>query len=148
MSDTPEQNIQADDAQAQAGGTDASAELLNKIQLLEANNRKLLGEKKNARHHQWRTCSVRSKICRTTSKRPNNHSWLNWGVQNPLAEATGTVSSLQDELAQLKASFRTRKSQFQQQQIKATAALNAFTQSECASEHLLKCSLAMSLNLR
>ena len=48
MSDTPEQNIQADDAQAQAGGIDANAELLNKIQLLEANNRKLLGEKKNA----------------------------------------------------------------------------------------------------
>ena len=37
MSDTPEQNIQADDAQAQAGGTDANAELLNKIALLEAN---------------------------------------------------------------------------------------------------------------
>ena len=48
MSDTPEQEIQADDAQVQADGTDGNAELLNKIQLLEANNRKLLTEKKNA----------------------------------------------------------------------------------------------------
>ena len=48
MSDTPEQNIQADEAQAQAGGNDANAELLNKIALLEANNKKLLAEKRNA----------------------------------------------------------------------------------------------------
>ena len=48
MSDTPEQNIQADDAQAQAGGIDANADLLNKIALLEANNKKLLSEKRNA----------------------------------------------------------------------------------------------------
>ena len=48
MSETPEQNIQADEAQAQAGGTDVNAELLNKISLLEANNQKLLKEKKNA----------------------------------------------------------------------------------------------------
>ena len=48
MSDTPEQNIQADDAQAQAGGTDASAELLNKINCSRPTTRKLLGEKKNA----------------------------------------------------------------------------------------------------
>ena len=48
MSETPEQNIQADDAQAQAGGNDANAELLSKISLLEANNQKLLKEKKNA----------------------------------------------------------------------------------------------------
>ena len=48
MSETPEQNIQADEAQAQAGGTDVNAELLNKISLLDANNQKLLKEKKNA----------------------------------------------------------------------------------------------------
>ena len=48
MSDAPEQQVQADEAQAQAGGIDANAELLNKISLLEANNQKPLKEKKNA----------------------------------------------------------------------------------------------------
>ena len=46
MSETPGQNIQADEAQTQAGGTDANAELLNRIQRLELNNAKLLDEKK------------------------------------------------------------------------------------------------------
>ena len=45
MSESTEQN-QAVEAQAQAGVTDQSAELLQRIQLLEANNAKLLDEKK------------------------------------------------------------------------------------------------------
>ena len=47
MSDTPEQNVPVDDAQAPVGGPDVTA-LQNELELLKANNRKLLGEKKNA----------------------------------------------------------------------------------------------------
>ncbi len=128
MSETPEQNIQADDAQAQAGGNDANAELLNKISLLEANNQKLLKEKKNA------TASVED-LQRQISDLQNNQQKAK---QNQLAEsgefktlwqeATGTVSSLQDEIAQLKTQLEEKDVAFQQQQIKASA-LNALSQS-------------------
>ena len=127
MSDTPEQNIQADDAQAQAGGTDASAELLNKIALLEANNKKLLNEKKNA------TASVED-LQRQMQDLQNNQQKAK---QTRLAEsgefkalwqdATNTVSSLQDEIAQLQSQLQEKDVAFQEQQIKATA-LNALSQ--------------------
>jgi len=128
MSDTPEQNIQADDAQAQAGGIDANAEFLNKISLLEANNQKLLKEKKNA------TASVED-LQRQISDLQNNQQKAK---QSQLAEAgefktlwqdaTGTVSTLQDEIAQLKQQLQEKDVAFQQQQIKASA-LNALSQS-------------------
>ena len=128
MSDTPEQNVQADDAQAQAGGNDASAELLNKIALLEANNKKLLNEKKNA------SASVED-LQRQISDLQNNQQKAK---QSQLAEAgefktlwqdaTGTVSSLQDEIGQLKQQLQEKDVAFQQQQIKASA-LNALSQS-------------------
>ena len=128
MSDTPEQNIQADDAQAQAGGNDANAELLNKIALLEANNKKLLNEKKNA------SASVED-LQRQISDLQNNQQKAK---QSQLAEAgefktlwqdaTGTVSTLQDEIAQLKQQLEEKDVAFQQQQIKASA-LNALSQS-------------------
>ena len=47
MSDTPEQSVQVDEAHAQVGGPDVTA-LQNELELLKANNRKLLSEKKNA----------------------------------------------------------------------------------------------------
>ena len=128
MSDTPEQNIQADDAQAQAGGTDANAELLNKIALLEANNKKLLNEKKNA------SASVEDLQRQISDLQTNQQK----AKQNQLAEsgefktlwqdATTTVSSLQDEIAQLKTQLEEKDAAFQQQQIKASA-LNALSQS-------------------
>ena len=128
MSDTPEQNIQADDAQAQAGGTDASAELLNKIALLEANNKKLLNEKKNA------SASVEDLQRQISDLQTNQQK----AKQNQLAEsgefktlwqdATGTVSTLQDEIAQLRTQLEEKDVAFQQQQIKASA-LNALSQS-------------------
>ena len=138
MSDTPEQNIQADDAQAQAGGIDANAQLLEQIKNLEANNRKLLGEKKNA-------LSSMEDLQRQISDLQNNQQkakqaqLAEQGEYKTLwSEATGTVSSLQDEIAQKDKAIEELKSQFQQQQIKATA-VNAFTQSGVnAPEHLLK----------
>lgn len=128
MSDTPEQNIQADDAQAQAGGIDANAELLNKIALLEANNKKLLNEKKNA------SASVEDLQRQISDLQTNQQK----AKQNQLAEsgefktlwqdATTTVSSLQDEIAQLRTQLEEKDVAFQQQQIKASA-LNALSQS-------------------
>ena len=127
MSDTPEQQVQADEAQAQAGGIDANAELLNKIALLEANNKKLLNEKKNA------SASVED-LQRQISDLQNNQQKAK---QSQLAEAgefktlwqdaTGTVSTLQDEIAQLKIQLEEKDVAFQQQQIKASA-LNAISQ--------------------
>ena len=127
MSDTPEQEIQADDAQVQADGPDDNAELLNKVQLLEANNRKLLGEKKNA-------LSSMEDLQRKVQDLQNNQQQAK---QTKLAEAgefktlwneaTATVSSLQDEIAGLKQQLEDKEVQFQGQQIKATA-LNAFSQ--------------------
>ena len=149
MSDTPEQNIQADDAQAQAGGNDANAELLNKISLLEANNQKLLKEKKNA------TASVED-LQRQMQDLQNNQQKAK---QNQLAEsgefktlwqdATTTVSSLQDEIAQLKTQLEEKDVAFQQQQIKASA-LNALSQSGVVNPDqafsLLKENLRMDQN--
>ena len=149
MSDTPEQNIQADDAQAQAGGTDANAELLNKISLLEANNKKLLNEKKNA------SASVEDLQRQISDLQTNQQK----AKQNQLAEsgefktlwqdATTTVSSLQDEIAQLKTQLEEKDVAFQQQQIKASA-LNALSQSGVVNPDqafsLLKENLRMDQN--
>ena len=99
-----------------------------KIALLEANNKKLLNEKKNA------SASVED-LQRQISDLQNNQQKAK---QSQLAEAgefktlwqdaTGTVSTLQDEIAQLKQQLEEKDVAFQQQQIKASA-LNALSQS-------------------
>jgi polyhydroxyalkanoate synthesis regulator phasin len=128
MSDTPEQNIQADDAQAQAGGNDANADLLSKIQRLEDNNRKLLNEKRNA------SASVED-LQRQVADLQNNQQKAEQTKKAEAGEfktlwqeATGTVSSLQDEIAQLRTQLEEKDVAFQQQQIKASA-LNSLSQS-------------------
>ena len=128
MSDTPEQQVQADEAQAQAGGIDANAELLNKIALLEANNKKLLTEKKNA------SASVED-LQRQISDLQNNQQKAKQSqlaeageFQQLWKEASATVTSLQDEIGQLKQQLQEKDVAFQQQQIKASA-LNALSQS-------------------
>ena len=99
MSDTPEQNVQVDEAQAQVGGPDVTA-LQNELELLKANNRKLLSEKKNA------SASVEDLQRQISDLQSNQQK----AKQSQLAEAgeyktlwqeqSGTVSSLQDEIAQ------------------------------------------------
>ena len=127
MSETSEQDVQVDDAQAQVGGPDATA-LQNEIELLKANNRKLLSEKKNA------TASVEDLQRQISDLQSNQQK----AKQSQLAEAgefktlwteaTGTVSTLQDQLSAKDREIEELKVQFQQQQIKATA-LNAISQS-------------------
>ena len=137
MSDTPEQNVQVDEAQAQVGGPDVTA-LQNELELLKANNRKLLSEKKNV------VASVEDLQAQMSELQSNQQK----AKQSQLAEAgeyktlwqeqSGTVSSLQDEIAQLKQQLQDKDVAFQQQQIKATA-LNAFSQNGVHSpDHLFQ----------
>ena len=127
MSDTPEQNIQVDEAQAQVGGPDVNS-LLNQIELLKANNSKLLSEKKNVlasqedlqrQIHDLQNDQVKADQRQLAEKGEFKTLWQ---------EATNTVSSLQDEIAQLKTQLEDKDAAFQQQQIKASA-LNALSQS-------------------
>ena len=128
MSDTPEQNIQADDAQAQAGGNDANAELLNKISLLEANNQKLLIEKGKA-NGALKDLQQQMQDLQTNQQKAKQNQLAESGEFKTLwQDATTTVSSLQDEIAQLRTQLEEKDVAFQQQQIKASA-LNALSQS-------------------
>ena len=126
MSDTPEQEVQVDEAPAQVGSVDATA-LQNEIELLKANNRKLLGEKKNA------TASVEDlqrqiSDLQSSQQKAKQSQLAEAGEFKTLwTEATGTVSQLQDQLSAKDREIEELKGQFQQQQIKA-AALNAFSQ--------------------
>lgn len=120
MSDIPEQQVQVDEAQAPVGGIDAQA-LQNEIELLKANNRKLLSEKKNA------TASVEDLQRKYSDLQTNQQK----AKQSQLAEAgeykqlwtdqSKTVSSQQDEIADLKRQLEEKDVAFQQQQIQNTA---------------------------
>jgi multidrug efflux pump subunit AcrA (membrane-fusion protein) len=121
MSETPEQNIQADEAQAQAGGTDAQADLLNRIQLLEANNAKLLDEKK-------KTADLNSDLQRQISEKKQadliqkeDYKTLHSDLKNNFDSVTAERDALQQQLEQERAHR-------QQDQIKA-AAVGAISQS-------------------
>jgi multidrug efflux pump subunit AcrA (membrane-fusion protein) len=121
MSETPEQNIQADEAQAQAGGTDAQADLLNRIQLLEANNAKLLDEKK-------KTADLNSDLQRQISEKKQadliqkeDYKTLHSDLKNNFDSVAAERDALQQQLEQERAHR-------QQDQIKA-AAVGAISQS-------------------
>ena len=114
MSETPEQNIQADEAQAQAGGTDAQADLLNRIQLLEANNAKLLDEKK-------KTADLNSDLQRQISEKKRadliqkeDYKTLHSDLKNHFDSVAAARDALQQQLEQERAHR-------QQDQIKAAA---------------------------
>ena len=128
MSETPEQNIQADEAQAQAGGMDANAELLQQIQRLEANSRKQVNELKNTRAANEDLQRQISELQNSQQKAKQSQLAESGEFKTLWQEATGTVSSLQDEIARLKQQLEEKDVAFQQQQIKASA-LNALSQS-------------------
>lgn len=120
MSETPEQNIQADEAQAQAGGTDAQADLLNRIQLLEANNAKLLDEKK-------KTLDLNSDLQRQISEKKQadliqkeDYKTLHSDLKNNFDSVAAERDALQQQLEQ-------ERVHRQQDQIKA-AAVGAISQ--------------------
>lgn len=114
MSEHPEQNIQADEAQAQAGGTDAQVELLNRIQLLEANNAKLLDEKK-------KTADLNSDLQRQISEKKQadliqkeDYKTLHSDLKNNFDSVSAERDALQQQLEQ-------ERVHRQQDQIKAAA---------------------------
>ena len=135
MSESPEQNIQVDEAQAPVGGPDVS-DLQNQIELLKANNQKLLNEKKNATASQ-EDLQRQIKDLQNNQQKAKQSQLAEAGEFKTLwQEATGTVSSLQDQIAELKQQLQDKDAAFQQQQIKS-AALNAFSQSGVHSpEHM------------
>ena len=127
MSETPEQQVQVDEAQAQVGGNDAQA-LQNELELLKANNRKLLSEKKNAAASvddlQKQMQDLRNDYAKAGQKRLAEQG----DFEQLWKDQSNTVSSLQDEIGQLKQQLQEKDVAFQQQQIKASA-LNALSQS-------------------
>lgn len=135
MSESPEQNIQVDEAQAQVGGPDVS-DLQNQIELLKANNQKLLSEKKNATASQ-EDLQRQIKDLQNNQQKAKQSQLAEAGEFKTLwQEATGTVSSLQDQIAELRQQLQDKDVAFQQSQIKS-AALNAFSQSGVHSpEHM------------
>ena len=126
MSETPEQNVLVDEAQAPVGGDEVAA-LRNELDLLRANNQKLIKEKGNAND------SVKDLQRQISDLQTNQQK----AKQNQLAEsgefktlwqdATTTVSSLQDEISQLKTQLQEKDVAFQQQQIESSA-MNAISQ--------------------
>lgn len=130
MSESPEQN-QAVEAQAQAGAPDQSAELLQRIQLLEANNAKLLDEKKA-------TAKSNEDLQRKLSERKQadliekeDYRGLHADLKTNYDSVVAERDALMQQLEQVKV-------ERQQDQIKANAT-NLFAQSGVnAPEHLMK----------
>ena len=140
MSETPEQNIQADEAQAQAGGTDAQADLLNRIQLLEANNAKLLDEKK-------KTADLNTDLQRQISEKKQadliqkeDYKTLHSDLKNNFDSVAAERDALQQQLEQERA-YR------QQDQIKA-AAVGAISQNGAVNPGQLYALLKDDLRLK
>ena len=127
MSETPEQNVPVDEAQAPVGGTDANA-LQAELDLMRGNSRKQINELKNTR-------AANEDLQRQIQELQANQQKAQ---QSKLAEAgnyqklwedqKSTVSDLQSQLAQRDQTIEQMKVQSQQQQIKVTA-LNAIQQS-------------------
>ena len=130
MSESTEQN-QAVEAQAQAGVTDQSAELLQRIQLLEANNAKLLDEKKA-------TAKTNEDLQRKLSERKQADLIEKEDYKGLHADLKTNYDTVIAERDALKQQLEAAKVERQQDQIKANAT-NLFAQSGVnAPEHLMK----------
>ena len=100
MSETPEQNIPVDEAQAPVGGDDVAA-LRNEIESLRANNRKLIKEKGNA-NDSVKDLQRQISDLQTSQQKAKQSQLAEAGEFKTLwQDATGTVSSLQDQIAEL-----------------------------------------------
>ena len=134
-----------DEAQAPVGGNDVNAQLQNELELLRANSKKQINELKNTRAANEDLQRQISDL-QTNQQKAKQSQLAEAGEFKTLwQEATGTVSSLQDQIAELKQQLQDKDAAFQQQQIKS-AALNAFSQSGVHSpEHMFT---LMKENLR
>ena len=130
MSESTEQS-QAVEAQAQAGAPDQSAELLQRIQLLEANNAKLLDEKKA-------TAKTNEDLQRKLSERKQADLIEKEDYKGLHADLKNTYDTVVAERDALKQQLDAAKVERQQDQIRASAT-NLFAQSGVnAPEHLMK----------
>ena len=130
MSESTEQN-QAVEAQAQAGVTDPNAELLQRIQLLEQNNSKLLDEKKA-------TLKTNEDLQRKLSERKQADLIEKEDYKGLHADLKASYDLKCKELEAKSAELEQAKVERQQDQIKANAT-NLFAQSGVnAPEHLMK----------
>lgn len=130
MSESTEQN-QAVEAQAQAGVPDQSAELLQRIQLLEANNAKLLDEKKA-------TAKTNEDLQRKLSERKQADLIEKEDYKGLHADLKTNYDTVIAERDALKQQLEAAKVERQQDQIRANAT-NLFAQSGVnAPEHLMK----------
>ena len=130
MSESTEQS-QAVEAQAQAGVPDQSAELLQRIQLLEANNAKLLDEKKA-------TAKTNEDLQRKLSERKQADLIEKEDYKGLHADLKNTYDTVVAERDALKQQLDAAKVERQQDQIRASAT-NLFAQSGVnAPEHLMK----------
>ena len=130
MSESTEQN-QAVEAQAQAGVTDQSAELLQRIQLLEANNAKLLDEKKA-------TAKTNEDLQRELSKKHQDELIEKEDFKGLHAALKINLDDVSAERDAWKEKFEQSEVQRQQDQIRVSAT-NLFAQSGVnMPEHLMK----------
>ena len=130
MSESTEQN-QAVEAQAQAGVTDQSAELLQRIQLLEANNAKLLDEKKA-------TAKTNEDLQRELSKKHQDELIEKEDFKGLHAALKINLDDVSAERDAWKEKLEQSEVQRQQDQIRVSAT-NLFAQSGVnMPEHLMK----------
>ena len=127
MSDTPEQNIPVGEAQAPVGGDDVAA-LRNDLELLRANNQKLIKEKGKANDSVKDLQRQIAELQQEHHKAGQARLVKNQEFETLWKDASATNSSLQERIVQLEQQLEEKDVAFQQQQIKATA-LNAISQS-------------------
>lgn len=126
MSDNTEQ-IQAEEAQTQAGTTAEDAGLLDKISKLEKNNLKLLTEKKNTLDAMAEMQRTVEQLQQQTQTREQQDLLANGKADVLVEQLRGTVGDKDRRINDLEQQLQQRDVEFQQQQIKS-AAINAFSQ--------------------
>ena len=126
MSENPEQNIPVDEAQAPVGGDDVAA-LRVELDLLRANNQKLIKEKGNANDSVKDLQRQIQELQQGQQKQKQENLVKNQEFEQLWKDASQSNSTLQDQLAQKDQAIEEMRAQFQQEQIRANAT-NAFAQ--------------------
>ena len=133
MSETIEQQAAPETQPPAEDKTDAM-----RVQLLEAKNQELKNEKQAVKKQMEDMQRQMADLQNNQQKAKQSQLAEAGEFQTLWKEATGTVTSLQDEIVQLRQQLEQKDVAFQQQQIKATA-LNAFSQSGVHSpDHLFQ----------
>ena len=134
MSETTEQQPVAETQQPVADSRDFAAEL----ELVKNKNQQLISEKQAAKKQVEDVQRQMADLQKNQQKAKQTQLQEQGEYQTLWKEATGTVSTLQDQLSIKDREIEELKAQFQEQQIKASA-LNAFSQGGVhAPEHMFQ----------